>query len=199
MVPDPLLHNAIRQRPIQAFTSSICLRRKHGRHRRGRHSAGLPSAIIPLPARTCHQLPGPHYCEKWNFLIKPYAHEPSKTLVATQSTSSNFVGRVPPGFCFMYVWHFVSLPLCKSSGQRSHMAIAMVLLMLPSLASSAASATILVTLLGFPWAIAQWAPFSLVCLSHLFQSSAGCSRRSIIARRGDPLDARFRFGGIGYR
>ena len=57
-----------------------------------------------------------------------------------------------------------------SSGQRPHMAITMVLLMLlilSSLTSSATGATILVTLLGFPWAITQWAPFSLVCLSHL--------------------------------
>ena len=83
MVSDSLFHNALRQRPVQTFTTFVCLRRKYGRHRRGRHSAGFPSAIIAIPARTCYQLLGPPCCTNWDFLIKPYAHQPSKALVAT--------------------------------------------------------------------------------------------------------------------
>src|SRR6266404_4329591 len=36
---------------------------------------------------------------------------------------------------------------------------------IPSFTSSATSATMLITFLGFPSAIGQWAPFSLVCRS----------------------------------
>lgn len=42
------------------------------------------------------------------------------------------------------------------------MAVLLTLYALPSFTNSAAGATMLITLLGFPWAIAQWAPFSLV-------------------------------------
>ena len=32
-------------------------------------------------------------------------------MVATQNTSSHFVGHIPPDFCLVYVWHFVSFTL----------------------------------------------------------------------------------------
>ncbi len=45
------------------------------------------------------------------------------------------------------------------------MDVLLMLLSLCSLTSSVTGATLLMTLLGFPWAITLWVPFSLVCLS----------------------------------
>jgi hypothetical protein len=89
-------------------------------------------------------------------------------MVATQNAISNFVGRGPPILCILYVRHPVSL-LFRSVGKNSQTSIVTVLLpprFFRSLTDSVAGATVLMTLIGFPWAITQWVPFSLVRQSY---------------------------------
>ena len=108
VVSHSLLYHAVRQRPLQTFTPSVCIRWEPRRYRRGRRSFGISSAIILCLCRAFHQCSLPIDFRLF-LIIKSGACWSSKAMVAAQSTPSHFVGHIPLDFCLVYVRHFVSL------------------------------------------------------------------------------------------
>lgn len=80
------------------------------------------------------------------------------------TTLGNYMGRKPSGICRLYVCDFVCYIFASSSTSQCSSNF-------HSFTRSVWGSTLIITIIGFPWAISQWAPFSLVSYHYYYGPS----------------------------